>query len=559
MAPRYGIAHVQGLYPISSEFLTASPNAANELFGLTGEKLFMAPTYALLYPNQTGFGSPTNLTQLAQSTPFASVFSNPDVTDFYLNCWTFANGVANPWVNGTANLDAEETEIYNLVVHLRNTYPGKRFVLQCWEGDWSLLGDFDAGGPAPHERHQAMVAFYKRWRKAVNEAMAATTGTCEVTFAIEINRTLDPAVDRVWYKILGAIQPDAISLSLYEAINTWGSGQAEAEAYIETLMVRLFKKLQTVLPKVRIYLGEFGWPENFTGFTSIGLNAGDLLQKVIDISTNLGYTDVIYWNLFDNTEEPPGTLRGYYLIKPDASFSQAAGKFLEIGSKIDANSWLAPHQATFAQYVGVDFSNATWIDRESAFNATEVGSVLKAFVPIATRFDALYGFSVANYFTLPATSAFEMTATTQRTIELVVRADDGIIFGRYNAPFGGALELAIVGVFIATIYDDTGGGAYRFVSGATTLVPGNYYHLALTVDSLGDVVKIYVNGIEDGSSSGTAGSLTPGTPQQYWIGNSNGNNFPFAGRIAELCFTESVLSSNEIKKRADFFNFFRGY
>lgn len=556
----YGIALVAGKYPTSSAFLTAGCSSANSAFGFLGLKVFWGPDYATDFPNQDFGSTPTNLTELAQTTPMAEILSNSNITTYYLNCWSFANGTSNPWVSGTADLAAEYTEIYNLVVHLRSTYSNKTFYIQCWEGDWSLIGAFDSGKTAPHDRHQRMVSFYKQWRHAIDAAAAATTGTCKIKFGIELNRTLDGNIDRVWSRILPEIGPDEISLSAYEAINTWGSNQTDAENNTDKLLKRLVYKIRQTMPYTPIYIGEAGWPEAEPSFTSISLNAGGLIQRVIDTGTTLGIGAFVYWNYTDNEEISPSNPRGYYLLKPDASHSQAGTKWQALNSKTQYDTFLFPDGTTDLQLVADDLSGATWVDRQGNYNATKVGSISKGVVPLFSSRDELYGAATANYFTLAANAAHEVTTTSQKTWEFIIKAGDGNILGRYGAPYGGAIELSIVGTLIGVIYDDTGGGAYRSVFGATTLTPGNYYHIAFVLDSTGtDTFKCYVNGVEDGSSTGTTGTLTPGAPQTYGIMNSVGNDFAFAGRLIEFMRHTTNLTATQIKERAQLFNFFRGY
>ena len=560
MPARFATSLVAGDYPTSSAFLTGATRAASYTLGFPGLKFFFSPSYATDFPGQTGFGSPTSLTELAESAPFVEVFSDPNITYFYLNCWTFANGITNPWTVGTANLDAEYTEIYNLAVHLRTTYPTKKFVLQCWEGDWSLLGAFVEGKSAPQDRHQRMVAFYRRWRRAINDALVATTGAGEVSFGIEINRTLDGVIDRVWYRILPEIAPDAISLSSYESINTWGANQTDALANIEALTTRLIKKIRQVMPGTRMYIGEFGWPENQSDFISKGLDAGGLLNKVIQVADAQSLTDVIYWQIFDNEEISPGNPRGYYLYKRDSSYSQAGSQWLINNGKTEYDEFQPPLASTNMQLVATDFTNTTWVDREGSYNATEVGSVSDGTSTPFSSKKEVYGFSAANYFSLAANAAHEVTTTSQRTWDFIIRADDGVLLGRYTVPYGGAVELAIAGGFATgVIYDDTGLGAYRFVSGATALTPGDYYRVTFVLDSSADKFRVYINSALDGDTTGTTGSLTPGSPGIYFIGNSNGNNFPFAGRIVEFSRHTVALTDQEIDDSGGLFNVFRGY
>jgi len=77
-------------------------------------------------------------------------------------------------------------------------------------------------------------------------------------------------------------------------------------------------------------VGEFGWPENDSGFLFNNLSPGPLIQKVTDIANANNFTDMYYWEIYDNEELSPGNPRGYYLIDKTGSYSRAGTKYLSL-------------------------------------------------------------------------------------------------------------------------------------------------------------------------------------------------------------------------------------
>ncbi len=353
MTVRHGCADVAGKYPDRSgtqDFLTYTANLPTTVgAGFNSIKVYLSPNYKgdldaakTDYPNQTWSGAHADLTSLAGDTAFNTVFSA--YSRVFINTWTFANGINNPWVNNisTTQLANEYTEIYNLVVYLLTTYSGKEFVIQNWEGSWELLGAFDPHAVIDPYRVGRMVAFLNARQRAVQDARAATPSTSTVYHAVEINRCLDDYGFRLHRDVLPKVNCDAISWSAYEAINTWGSGQADAEANIASLMTKGFNRVRAALQAYpgapftkRFYIGEFGWPENDAGFISLGLDVGALIQKAIDTANTLGVTDMIYWQICDNEENSPGVPRGYNIYTRNGS-STTVGALSGAGTKYAA-------------------------------------------------------------------------------------------------------------------------------------------------------------------------------------------------------------------------------
>ncbi len=312
-----GVNNVDGGYPARSDHLVYGASLAAGS-GCDSMKIFMSDGYSTTdYPLQDWTGStPTNLTELAQTTPMQAVFSS--FNTIVCNTWSFANGRNNDWVNDADEdyLEDEYNEVKAFASWFLANNPGKTLVIQNWEGDWSLLGSFNEFASVPSSRPARMAAYLRARQAAVEDARRGSTSTARVLHGVEVNRVLDGYGARVHRDVLPNAIPDMISFSLYEAINTWGSGQADALANISLLFPRAAKLVRAYTKdKCPLYIGEFFWPETDAGFTSLSLDGGGLCNRVLDLAESMEFWGAFGWALFDNEA------RGYYVVKPDGSTS----------------------------------------------------------------------------------------------------------------------------------------------------------------------------------------------------------------------------------------------
>lgn len=86
-------------------------------------------------------------------------------------------------------------------------------------------------------------------------------------------------------------------------------------------------------------------------------------------------------------------------------------------------------------------------------------------------------------------------------------------------------------------------------NGATTLIAGTWCHLAGTYD--GSDVRVYLNGVEDGSVSKT-GNMIPNTaPVRIGAGSGgSGTEQPFDGDIGHCAIWDAGLTADEIESLA---------
>jgi len=336
----HGCTHTAGLYPDRSgsmDFFTYGANLVKGL-GFRTLRFYMSTGYAGRdYINQTWGSAPASLVALAQKTPIADALADSGFDRYIIS--TFAMGQPDmAWQRdpgmGPSDFAAEYQEVYDLVVHLLTTYPTKEFIISNWEGDWQLAGG--AGridtpiSPGVLKQYKAYHAARKR---GVYDACRTVSGSGKVWYTMECNRVLDDFNYRMWTDVLTTVQPDMVSLTIYEVTEQgWGSGQAAIEAAIQASLPEVVRRVRRAVgPRVPVIIGEFGWPQDEAAFNGTSPNVGQLIQKVIDVGNTLGIQGAAWWQILDNEQQSPGVPRGFGLYNRNGS-STTVGALNDAGT-----------------------------------------------------------------------------------------------------------------------------------------------------------------------------------------------------------------------------------
>lgn len=278
-------------------------------------KLFMSAGYSTNdYPQQASWSStPTNLTQLAQTSQFADILGDAGFTWVFLNCWAFTGfGTGDAWkaeVNTYKTLiDAEYTEIYNLAAHLLTTYnnSGRTFVIQNWEGDWALTEGL-ASNYVPPRRPDYMMGWLRARIRAVEEARRDSTSTnVRVLSGVECNLVQDALTDqhakRVIRRVLPRLSPDIVSYSCWDAFlpsaDPWRANQAAMLTDITARMTSSLDAIKAAAPNASLVIGEAGLPD---AEIPVGYTAAAIMQHIYNLANARGDVDhFILWNCWDN-------------------------------------------------------------------------------------------------------------------------------------------------------------------------------------------------------------------------------------------------------------------
>ncbi len=316
-----GVAHVAGTYAVrhqaSESFLQAGALRAREL-GARTLKLFLTPEFRTKYPQAwpEGIGS---LAALADSQAFRDVFDQPFDT-FVLTTYSFSMGSGDPWrgreVDGLLSAEAQELDELVTLLSTRYAGSGKTFVLQTWEGDWALFGNYDPSTIAPADRIERM----SKWLSSRHQAIAvardreARPGVA-IADAIEVNRVLDVGVGP---RVISAVVPNAcadlISYSAWEALEGASADVLETRLTTALATIRQFAPAGSA-----VMLGELGFAENENEVAP----AAELIERTLAVAKKNDVRGAVYWQIFDNECSAQNGCRGFWVMRPDGSLSGA--------------------------------------------------------------------------------------------------------------------------------------------------------------------------------------------------------------------------------------------
>lgn len=321
-----GAAHVAGAYSPEQRHagrptLMEGAELVQKLGGKT-LKVYLTPDVADKYGDQ--FIAADSLTELAQSAAYTNLFAKSFDT-FVLTTLTFSTGTNNQWRSGLSAEEAaaEEQEMYELTRHLLSTYQDRdvRFVLQNWEGDWALLGGFDANNEVSEQAKAGMIEWLSARQRGVERARAEVQSRATVYHAAEVNLVLDGKQGRVVRDVLPNVTVDAVSYSAWETLPE-DSTVMNPGRVVKARMEKAFATIREAAPKAAVFIGEFGAPENEMNQKAVA----DVLKAATETATEQGAAGLVYWQIIDNecSGEAPVGCRGFWLTKPDGSSSLAA-------------------------------------------------------------------------------------------------------------------------------------------------------------------------------------------------------------------------------------------
>jgi hypothetical protein len=354
---RMGATHMSGQYYFTKEpYIIEGAKKLNELgYGILKLWFVKADGNAQGYRFNSDWKlkKTMNFKELAQHPYFKEVFGMPFKV-FALNINEGFGGTSTE--DQTPTLNRIENEFYDLTKYLLTEYKDREvtFILEMWEGDWSLRGGTQpsamwkkVGVPADAPvRVKNMIDWVSARQKGVDRARKEIRRSkCTVYNAVEVNRVFDgmEGIPTMTTSVLPKVKVDMVSWSSYDGVSRDGLQMYKGIDYIRKhLTPTSYMKGEKV-----IFIGEIGEPENVDNQDFSSITSRETIREFWDVmmgvylAQNIPY--IIYWELFCNENKvgprvqdrskTTDEMRGYWLIRPDGSIGWAQEYFEEILAK----------------------------------------------------------------------------------------------------------------------------------------------------------------------------------------------------------------------------------
>lgn len=268
------------------------------------------------------------LVDQAKAPYFIELFGKP-FTTFILETYSIGRG-DHYFINGITEAQKldEQRQFYELTAHLLKTYAGsgKTFILQHWEGDWAIRGNFDANSDPTPAAISGMIQWLNARQAGVDQARKEFSRKgVKVYHAAEVNHVVKSMKlnrTNVVNSVLPHTNCDMVSYSCYDAIVGANIGKPQV---LRDALDYLAKHMpdSPEFGDKNVYLGEYGIPSNQYPAESIKTLVTDTTQTAL----NWGCQYLVYWQLYCNENKsgtfPPITdnadVRGFWLVKPDGT------------------------------------------------------------------------------------------------------------------------------------------------------------------------------------------------------------------------------------------------
>ena len=335
-----GITHVGGKYYLTDkDYLN---EGADQILAL-GSRVIKVWFHKLQasYSFNSKWPQMDTLVEMAQSPYFQQLFNKP-FTTYIMMCFSLKH-TAGYWKDGMTRQQRQDVQrqFYELTKYLLTTYKntGKTFVLQHWEGDWLVRGNYDEKiDPTPAE-FSNMIDWLNARQAGVNQARREarrpdsrrkTRGqvgqhNVRVYHAAEVNRVV---------KSMREGKPNVVNMVLPHTnldLVSYSAWDAATERFEDPNIFR--EALDFIAANMpdspdfgnrNVYVGEFGMPEN--NFSAEQIRKA--IPNAVETALDWGCPYIVYWQLYcnelkDQKRRAPvrdnADVRGFWLIRPDGS------------------------------------------------------------------------------------------------------------------------------------------------------------------------------------------------------------------------------------------------
>lgn len=487
-----GIAHVEGNYGFTQDnFLVEGTNRIST-FGSDAIFIYMEPQFRSRYPNKSNApswpaGTPSTLTELAQTAPYQAVLGMPFKT-FVITAYAFTT--MDDVENFAADPDAaalEEQEFYDLTRYLYMTYAGtgKTFILKHWEGDFIGLQGFDTTKDISPTMVDAMNIWLKARQRGISRARndAGNPSGVGVFHAVEAARVLDysrSGLTRVINAVVPVVKPDMVSYSSYEASLAGTDAASTASIIREALdVIKSMAPDPLGLGNKRIFISEYGLFENEHPADEVVWRTNTILQT----SQAAGIFGAFMWQVFDNectqsdgadfpVDTSPGDAlrptnsqcRGVWLVRPDGTTSPVLPLISPYWKPSTSGVTLTGRVTSAANGAGIGGATISFYGGEATTDGS--GNYSLVNVPaVTTQLTA----SATSFQNSSVSVAVNSTQNSPVNFALIPATAAGSITGRVTSALNGA---ALSGVAVrysggSTTTDSTGAFNFSAVPGGT--------------------------------------------------------------------------------------------
>ena len=322
-----GVTHVDGKYCLTDEdFLNEGADQILALGSRVIKVWFHNPERS--YSFNSKWPEMDSLVEVAESPYFRELFDKP-MTTYVMMCFSIGRD-AGYWRKGVTEEQKrdEQRQFYELTKYLLTTYKGTRktFILQHWEGDWLIRGNYDGNVDPTPEAISGMIEWLNARQAGVDQAREEIgSDGVWVYHAAEVNRVVD-SMKKGNPNMVNTVLPhtklDLVSYSAWDATAKYSEDSQVFRKALDFIAANMPDSPD--FGNRNVYVGEFGMPENKFPIEQIQ----KVIPNVVTTSLDWGCPYIIYWQLYcnemeDRRELPPvhsnNDVRGFWLIRPDGS------------------------------------------------------------------------------------------------------------------------------------------------------------------------------------------------------------------------------------------------
>ncbi|MBN2131325.1 MAG: hypothetical protein JW741_17625 [Sedimentisphaerales bacterium] len=330
-----GVVHVAGRYHLTDkDFLS---EGADQILALGSRVIKVwffsgrgSDSLVRSYPYNSQWPKVDSLVEGAQTPYFAQLFRKPFTT--YLLKVTSLGRDEGYWRKGITDEQKEDErrQFYELARHFLTAYKGtgKTFVLQHWEGDWMVRGNYDGNADPTDEALQNMVEWLNARQAGVDRARREIgQHGVRVYHAAEVNRVVASMRNGSPNMVNRVLPHTHVDLVSYSAWDSATAHHADPNVLRDALdFIAAHVPDSPDFGSRNVYLGEFGMPESSFSLEQIQTAVPNAVRTGLD----WGCPYLLYWQLYcneqrDSSVSPPvksnDAVRGFWLIRPDGTKS----------------------------------------------------------------------------------------------------------------------------------------------------------------------------------------------------------------------------------------------